>query len=304
MTVYVVIVTYNPLKWINKCLSSLKNNNIKLNTIVIDNGSTDHSQDFIKLNFPEVEFIQSNSNLGFGIANNIGIKKAHENGADFVFLLNQDAWIEKDTIEKLVNVSIKEPKYGVISSMHLNGKGDALDFNFSTYITPKKCPSLVSDIYFNKITDQLYEIEFVNAAAWLITRKCIDSVGGFDPLFNMYGEDNNYLQRVLYHGFHIGIHANTKIYHDREQRSKSDYLVDKKKSLIRSLMVKYCDPNNSQSVIVEINIRKKKILKQIVKFRFKEIREVQSEIEIVKSLISDIEYHKKLSQAKGLTFLK
>jgi GT2 family glycosyltransferase len=65
----------------------------------------------------------------------------------------------------------------------------------------------------------IYEIEFVNAAAWLISAECIRTVGFFEPLFFLYGEDNNYLQRVTYHGLKIGIAPQSRIYHDRETRA-------------------------------------------------------------------------------------
>lgn len=81
--IYFIIVTYNAMKWAEKCFSSLRNSSIPVHTIVVDNGSIDGTQDYIKSQFPDVELIQSAENLGFGKANNIGIEKAYKNGADF-----------------------------------------------------------------------------------------------------------------------------------------------------------------------------------------------------------------------------
>ncbi len=97
------------MQWIKRCLNSLKNSTLKVSTVVIDNGSIDGTQAYIQNHFPEVDFIQSKTNLGFGQANNIGIKKAYDNQADYVFLLNQDAWIDhNDTIENLVKTAVKK----------------------------------------------------------------------------------------------------------------------------------------------------------------------------------------------------
>src|SRR5688500_16413925 len=109
MIVYVVIVTYNGIKWVEECFSSLRNSAYPIQTIVIDNGSTDGTIELVARNFKEVHLIKSKINLGFGKANNMGIRLAYSNDADFIFLLNQDAWIERDTIGDLVNVSLKYP---------------------------------------------------------------------------------------------------------------------------------------------------------------------------------------------------
>lgn len=59
----------------------------------------------------------------------------------------------------------------------------------------------------------------VNAAAWLVSAACIKKVGGFDRLlFTHYGEDDNYCQRLEYHGFELIVNSQAIIYHDRENR--------------------------------------------------------------------------------------
>jgi GT2 family glycosyltransferase len=81
--IYFIIVTYNAMKWAEKCFTSLRQSSVPVHCIVVDNGSTDGTQKYITSNFPEVELIQSEKNLGFGKANNIGIEKAYQKGADF-----------------------------------------------------------------------------------------------------------------------------------------------------------------------------------------------------------------------------
>lgn len=109
MHIFVIVVSYNFERndWINQCLSSLQKSEIPLNIIVVDNNSTDNSVSIIKSKYPEVILFEQKENLGFAKANNIAIRYAYDNGADFVFLLNQDAWIEKDTVAKLVEVAEK-----------------------------------------------------------------------------------------------------------------------------------------------------------------------------------------------------
>ena len=220
--VFVVIVTYNGSKWVTPCFSSLRQSTVPLHTIVIDNGSQDDTLARIAAEYPEAEIVNTGKNLGFGKANNIGMELAWKRGADYVFLLNQDAWIDPDAVEKLVDACQRHPGYGIISPMHLNGAGDGLDYGFSNYIAPNKCSGLYSDIFLGRVQD-VYDVGFVNAAAWMMTRECLERVGGFSPSFFHYGEDDNYTQRLQFHKLKLGVLPTSRIYHDREQRPASKY---------------------------------------------------------------------------------
>ncbi len=213
MTIFTIVVTYNGMQWIEKCIKSLKNSSIKTHIIVIDNLSTDGTPDYIEQNFNHIELIRSQENLGFGRGNNIGLKKAIKNNADYVFLLNQDAWVQTDTIEKLIHVQQNNSEYGILSPAHLNGLEDSLETKFAEYAGPDNSPNLLSDLYMNHLKD-IYTTRFVNAAAWLITKECLQKTGGFNPLFPHYGEDENYINRAHYWGFKVGIAPKTQITHD------------------------------------------------------------------------------------------
>ena len=217
MTVYAIIVTYNAEPWIAKCLQSLISSSVQPHIVVIDNGSADATLDIIKQKFLRIELIESKTNLGFGQANNIGINLADENKADYVYLINQDAWFVEDALEKLIEIHLQHEQFGILSPMHITAGNDELDYNFSLYITPNRCPDFYSDLYFNKLKT-VYETDFVNAAGWLISKKCLENVGLFDSLFYHYVEDLNYCHRVTYHGFKIGICPGVKMVHDRPGR--------------------------------------------------------------------------------------
>ena len=77
----------------------------------------------------------------------------------------------------------------------------------------------------------IYETTFVNAAAWLISKKCLLAVGGFDPLYPHYGEDTDYIQRAQYFGFKIGIVPSVKIWHDSKILSWTEILKNRKRML-------------------------------------------------------------------------
>lgn len=256
---YAIVVTYNGKKWYDRCLNSLFNSSIFINVIVVDNKSSDGSVAYIKHKWPQVTIIENSENVGFAAANNIGFKFAFENGADYFFLLNQDAWVEYDTIEKLLNCHSQFNEFGILSPLHLTGDGMHFDKNFLSYLNSGCGRKAIEDFYFSRLEKKIYAVPFVNAAAWLISRKCLKTVGGFDTnLFKHYGEDDNFCNRALYHNFKIGICPNAKAWHDRENRNNNYYVFN---------------PNNSQKdlFILYSNIRYNKkfyikhILKNIVK---------------------------------------
>ena len=215
--ILVIIVTYNAMPWANRCLTSLRQSVVPCDVTIIDNGSTDGTQDYIHNNFPEVDLIRNKENLGFGQANNIGLQKALDNNYDFVYLLNQDAWIQEDTFKHLIDASEAHPEYGVLSPMQMNADGLHFEEKFRSYIIPHHqvfSPSLTEDLYFQRVVD-VYEVSFVMAAHWLITSKCLATVGGFSPTFPHYGEDNNYLNRTNYWKYKIGIVPSARAVHDR-----------------------------------------------------------------------------------------
>ena len=131
MNVSVVIVTYNGMTWLERCLASIPS---VYNVVVVDNNSTDGTVNYIEANYPQHTLFKEANNLGFGQANNKGITYALKQGVDYVFLLNQDAFLEADTISTLIATHKQYPDYGVLSPIHLNGEGTKLDKTFSFFV--------------------------------------------------------------------------------------------------------------------------------------------------------------------------
>lgn len=224
MKLLVIIVTYNGMKWLNKCLSSVANSSIAADLLIVDNGSTDGSIEFIKKNYPQAYLIESKENLGFGRANNIGLKYALDNNYDYVYLLNQDAWVNPDVFENLIETHRNNSEYGIISPLQVNSSFSKLDKQFSFLCPPQLC----SDLLLNQSILSVYSAKMIMAAHWLMSRKCLTVVGGFSSTFPHYGEDNNYVNRAVFNNFKIGICPAAMAVHDREDRSitseKKNYL--------------------------------------------------------------------------------
>ena len=218
MKILVIIVTYNAMQWAEHCFNSLRNSSIVPDVFVVDNGSTDGTQNYIQEHFPEVLFQQSKENIGFGKANNVGLQYAYNNGYDYVYLLNQDAWVMSETFEKLIGISMNHPEYGILSPFQMNADLCHIDIGFIKRVCSWNSNSdIFNDIYNNNLR-QIYPVTTVMAAHWMITKKCLKKVGGFSPSFPHYGEDENYLERVIYYNFKIGIVPSLRVVHDRGRR--------------------------------------------------------------------------------------
>lgn len=305
MKTFAIIVIYNGMRrdWINKCFSSIESSTIPVQIIAIDNNSTDGSVDFIKNHFPKTILITSEKNLGFGGANNLGLKTALKMGGEYFFLLNQDAWVEPDTIEKLVIQAKQNPEYGIISPLHYNGKGSALDFNFSDQIAPSRCYNLYSDFVSSRVEDRVYTSSFVCAAAWLLTKQSLELVGGFNPIFFHYGEDDNYVHRLHYKGLKLGVYPFAQMYHDREERPKSQYesyVELNKKFLLKDAS----NPLSKFNIDKHLSILKKKRFISLITLNFKYANELLETIKFIKKNINKIHQNKQISTSdKKYAFL-
>jgi GT2 family glycosyltransferase len=227
----IIIVTYNSQKWLNKCLQ----NHQDFPIIVVDNNSSDGTPEYISKQFPEVTLIKNNANVGFAKANNQGIELALEQGAEQVFLLNHDAWIETHTLKNLIELQQQNPRHGILSPIQLNGTGKLLDWSFTSYISKASDEGrqLYSDLLLNQPMKSMYTVEFVNAAGWLISKSLINDVGLFaDELFPHYGEDDNLVWRAKHKGWEIGVCPGLFMNHDRESRA------GKASKLLHSLSVR------------------------------------------------------------------
>ena len=219
--VFAIVVTFNGAKWIRKCVGSLLyESDVDLDVLVVDNASEDETLDILREEFPSVKIIKNDRNEGFGKANNKGIEFAWRSGATHFLLLNQDAWVHPGTVRKLLDVQEKW-SLPLVSPVHLNGTGQALDSGFEKNSTmPDRVCDVVKDVLFNDLKPY-YEFPFVNAACWLLPRKTVESIGGFDPIYFHYGEDGDYCRRLSLHLGNPCVVLGAFISHDRDGKGNS-----------------------------------------------------------------------------------
>jgi N-acetylglucosaminyl-diphospho-decaprenol L-rhamnosyltransferase len=289
----VIIVTYNAMQWAERCFSSLRTSSVPVQCIVVDNGSTDGTQEYIKKNFPEVDFTQSPQNLGFGKANNIGIEKAYKDGADFFYLMNQDAWIYENSIEKLLEIYNSHPnkkEIGILSPMHIDGTEKKLDIFLDKYIGHNFETRIISDLYFQSLKP-FYEVSFINAAHWLLPKETIETIGGFNPYFFHYGEDVEYVNRILFHKKKTLLVPESKVVHDGKQSlSKIDYTKYEDLRVETNIM----NPNLSNAFHLEKKALKQSMLKNMLTGKMNNYQKLSKKY---KKIVSE---EKKLTEIRNI----
>ncbi|MBQ9410238.1 MAG: glycosyltransferase, partial [Bacteroidales bacterium] len=174
--VLVIVVTYNGMKWLERCLGSVSavtgpkdvpqtaktaQNAVTGPTAgpptapaadlyVWDNDSTDGSADFVEANYPQAKLVRSAENLGFSKPNNMGMQYALEHGYDYVYLLNQDAWLESGALEKLVAAAEAHPEYAVLSPLQMTDGYKELDRQFRKLYPGAKTAQNAPEAYQNQ----------------------------------------------------------------------------------------------------------------------------------------------------------
>jgi GT2 family glycosyltransferase len=208
----VTCVVLNWNGWVDTvaCLESLAGQTYSaLRIIVVDNGSTNDSVAQIRAAFPDVMLIETRKNLGFASGNNVGIRRAVEDGAAYVWLLNNDTVAPSDTCSKLVAKALREPRAGLIGSvlyfMHEPtsvqawGGGDVnVWLGQSTHF---EAPA------------PLGATSYLTFASVLIPREVILRVGILYEGSFMYWEDSDYALRVTKAGYDLAVAQDTAVLH-------------------------------------------------------------------------------------------
>ena len=147
---------------------------------------------------------------------------AIKEGYDAVLLLNEDAWLYHNTLGILAKAAAEHPEYGVISPVHLTGKGDKPEHGFSQYTGLTQTDDKIKDEKNGQPAESVYSepvaVPFINAAIWLIRTEVLKKVGLFAPIFYHYGEDKDMANRMAYYHYKIGYVPTVFACHDREFR--------------------------------------------------------------------------------------
>lgn len=215
-SIAIVIVTFQGRDLIGPLLQSALESAPSATVIVVDNASTDGTPEVIRDNFPDVVLIQLENNLGFGVGNNVGIAYALRAGCTYIYLVNQDGIIPPDSINALCDFMEGHLEFGVATPVHCSPDLTRLDQkSFTGYLGPYG-HTYLSDAALGRPLSAFYRIRGINAAAWFVRASVFEKVGGFDPIFFMYGEDDDLIARFEYHEVAFALVPSARFIHLRQ----------------------------------------------------------------------------------------
>lgn len=262
-TVSVIIVNYNGKHYLSDCLYSLdsaKYPKDKLEIIVVDNGSTDGSVEFLNITFPSVKVIRNETNKGFAQPNNIAAKAAK---GEYLALLNNDMVVAPDWLNEIVAPVIERTKLCVASKI-LNRDGSTLDFVGGTL----NFYGIGFQDHFGEPTTNKYDtpkkLLFACGGAMLISRKVFLDVGGFDEDYFAYFEDVDLGWRLWVLGYEVEFAPKAVVYHHHHGTS-SGFPEHKKQVLyernaLYTLIKNYNDENLAKILPVSLFLTVKRSL--------------------------------------------
>jgi GT2 family glycosyltransferase len=210
---YVVIPNWNGAHDLPKCLDSLLDQTLSCHIIVVDNGSTDGSLELLKKEYPEVEVLVLAKNHGFAGGVNTGAKKALEDGAKYVALLNNDAPADKKWLESLVEKLEQDSKLGIATSKILSVDSIFLDSTGDYYtIWGLPYPRGRNETGINKY-DSDTVIFGASGGASLYRTEMLKEIGLFDEDFFAYYEDVDLSFRAQLGGWKVAYAPKAIVYH-------------------------------------------------------------------------------------------
>ncbi|MGL4873342.1 MAG: glycosyltransferase family 2 protein [Clostridium sp.] len=210
--VYIILVNYNGFEDTKECIASLKEIHYKNYKIVlVDNNSEQKAN----LNFEGVTTIKSEVNLGFAGGNNLGIKKALEEKAEYILLLNNDTTVEKNFLSELVQTAVKDKNIGVIGGkINYFSEKDKIWYaggKVNTFTARTK--HIGVDELDKGEYDKETETEYVTGCMMLVPSKVIKEVGMMEEDYFLYYEETDWNIKIKNSGYKIMYNPKAKIYH-------------------------------------------------------------------------------------------
>lgn len=243
MKLSVIIVSYNVRHYVEQCLhsvfKSIHEGQVEAEVLVVDNNSPDNTAGYLTQRFPASKYpnlrILSNSrNIGFGRANNRGLRRA---SGEYVLFLNPDTIITEHTLTDVLSFADKHADLGALGARMIDASGVFARESRRGLPTPWVSFCKMTGLcqmfpqsrrfgryYLNYLPmDQPAEVDIVSGAFMLCRREALERVGGFDKDFFMYGEDIDLSYRLHKSGCHNYYYPTTVLHYKGESTKKNTY---------------------------------------------------------------------------------
>lgn len=214
--VSIVIINWNNYKDTSECLESLgKITYPDYRIIIVDNGSEDGSYQQLVSENPQHQFIRNKENLGFAVANNVGIRDAMEKGTDYVLMLNNDTIVKKDFLEPMVNFLENHRQAGVAGGkIYYYDEADKI-WTIGGDVQLLRGGS----IYYGGGEkdkgqfDEIKQVTHISGCMSLIKKEVLETVGLLSEQYFFRGEEWDFCYRVSKQGYKLFYIPDSVIWH-------------------------------------------------------------------------------------------
>ena len=201
-----VVVTYDALPWLEQCLASVAG----VETVVVDNGSTDGTVAFVRERFPAVRVVEA-ENRGLAAGWNRGVA---ETSADHLLILNADAWLVGDALSTLLGVARRHPRAAAVAPRLRNPDGTlqrsvrgfptlwriATEYLYLRKLAPRS--QALNAFYAGGFDhDEERVVDWVMGSCFLVRRSAYDEVGPFDERYFLFSEEVDWIRRARDRGY-------------------------------------------------------------------------------------------------------
>lgn len=267
MDLSIIIVNYNVTQLLRNCLFSIQKyvSDVDYEVLVIDNASPDSSWKNLISEFPQVQFIENQQNVGFAKANNIAVEKAK---GEYILLLNPDTELKSESMKTLLDFAKSQQSFGCLGVRLFNAEGRFLPeskraipnlYNSfeKLFVNFKENPS--KSYYRNDISEEeIAEVEVITGAFLLCERLKYQEIGGLDEAYFMYGEDIDLCYTFLNNGYKNYYYGKVSVLHIKGESTVKDKSYLKRfYGAMQIFLDKYYKKNKIQYYFLSLGLKLK-----------------------------------------------
>jgi GT2 family glycosyltransferase len=216
--VSIIILNFNSFQDTIECVKSIeKIDYVNYEVIIIDNNSKDGSYETLRRHFPQHILIKSDMNLGYANGNNIGIKYALDNNADYICVLNNDVEVESDFLTFIIEKMERDDEIGIagpcICEYYDKDTIQAMGANINLFTGLAQAK--YKGYSYGNMKKEAIEVDYLGGACFVARARVIKKIGAIPENYFLFFEETEFCLRAKQNGFKLLCLRDSRVYHKR-----------------------------------------------------------------------------------------